>query len=965
MSSREPTPREIETFAQQNLKITKTVKERSGPHFLCDCPICGKKQKFYINQNSGLWDCLAGDTMVATRSGVRRIADLSGDRPVLLTPDGWQRCPVLDFGVRQVSEIQLVRDRVTKKIKATLGHRWILKNGQEKKTAELVAGDVLMSVESPKMDIAPDDDGIAAGILFGDGSGNNGAIELYGPKIELQRFFTPSKTTKIETTNGVPGVRLCGLPKDQKSLPSMHSSPEFLLGWLMGYMAADGTVNIHSGAACIDSSKLADLSAVRDFATVVGLSTSPIGSYWRKGFDGYEGYLHRVAFRKSTLTAEFFLRSDHRQKFYPAKKPRGLSWRVLSVAPSGEEPVYCAVVQGSERFALDDNLLTGNCKRCEAGGNLWSLASALGVRIREQTVVKGAVSALAVAIDSRVTTAVTPRPRDAPGRSLTQSSTNCLALGDDDDAVGVQVREYLKSRGFESATIKHFRVGRTTMATKRDRAEPAVQIPYIVDGKVVLTKERNIAADKSHREFRRSKGADSPLFNGEAVKNRKQVVLVEGEIDAMSLWQCGITNVASTSIGAKGSVPQAWLDDLAAADDIVLWYDDDDAGQDAVESLRIQLGTYRCRIASMPTDLASIGITAAEEGWRPSDANDLLQAGVGFDGFKKIIDDALVIEDGNIVNPGHYRQQLESLINNSESHLGLQFEYGCVSRLLRGIRPELTLVTGHTGHGKSTWAIDMLMALNEQTGAAVGLTSYENGSLALARKLFQRILGEPISSIKSEKDRVEAMSALTAMDNLNGVKIVDEYGRSDVDTCCERIREMVKRHQVKAVMIDHLEFILPETGFKKKHEVIDQTLMKLLKLCEELQVAIFLVAHPNGGIDEKSLPTGDNVKGSSGVKQLVENGISVYRHRRAYGENLNRTEVSIKGPTGTIRVELGDTDSYVHVWKTRHDEALDGDGVYLFDRKSLRFADPLAKPKVKVPEPELDSYVDDDDFGWC
>lgn len=37
-------------------------------------------------------------------------------------------------------------------------------------------------------------------------------------------------------------------------------------------------------------------------------------------------------------------------------------WKVVEVKPSGVEPVYCAVVEGTENFTLEDNILVHNCQ---------------------------------------------------------------------------------------------------------------------------------------------------------------------------------------------------------------------------------------------------------------------------------------------------------------------------------------------------------------------------------------------------------------------------------------------------------------------------------------------------------------------------------------------------------------------------------------------------------------------------
>jgi hypothetical protein len=84
-----------------------------------------------INLDTGLHNCLGGDTGVVTWDGVVPIRKLSGGTHRLLTSAGWQDAPVKSFGVQQLWEVNLSRNGVKKTIYATKEHRWfaVLNNG--------------------------------------------------------------------------------------------------------------------------------------------------------------------------------------------------------------------------------------------------------------------------------------------------------------------------------------------------------------------------------------------------------------------------------------------------------------------------------------------------------------------------------------------------------------------------------------------------------------------------------------------------------------------------------------------------------------------------------------------------------------------------------------------------------------------------------------------------------------------
>ncbi len=150
---------------------------------------------------------------------------------------------------------------------------------------------------------------------------------------------------------------------------------------MAGYFAADGDVNKH-GDVSINSAKRDDLEKVRAICTRIGIATTSIKTYSRKGFGGARSEIHRLTFFSSTLTEDFFLLSAHRKRFKSIKKEyERRRWQVVSVVRTRSvEPVYCAVVpHESHAFTLEDNILTGNCHGCKVSGHLAMLLKHYGL----------------------------------------------------------------------------------------------------------------------------------------------------------------------------------------------------------------------------------------------------------------------------------------------------------------------------------------------------------------------------------------------------------------------------------------------------------------------------------------------------------------------------------------------------------------------------------------------------------
>ena len=607
-----------------------------------------------------------------------------------------------------------------------------------------------------------------------------------------------------------------------------------------------------------------------------------------------------------------------------------------------------------------------DCKHgtCGQAGNLWKLATQLGVRVREKRMVRGLGEILMEGLGATDEPHKGEPVRNARGQSLDLVRRQCERLFVEDYKAGAEVLAYLRERGFDDETIKHFNLGVGFMPKTK---ELAVAIPFVDQGKVPLVKFRRLANKKP--KYMRTKGSGSPLFNADAVRDRKQVILVEGELDAVSLWQLGITNVASTSLGVKDDFPQEWKEILADVDDIVLWYDADDAGEGATQELATRLGSYRCRIASMddcPGQEKLLG--------QLKDANDLLKA-IGIDeettqevveGWARtVIDKAAGIRNTTVVQPSAFIDVVMAEVEKGKESLGIPCVQPSMRKLIGGWRQgELTIVTGHTSHGKSTWLTAEGDGLAER-GVPVLMSAFEGGPASLVRKIFQRKFGQPISSVDSDAKRDRAYGVASRI-NENPIYLIDAYGRTPLDTIVDAIRYAVSRLGVRFVMLDHLHYFLERKRGQDEREAIDDVGMQLTDLCVELNIHIWLVCHPRGGIDETTIPTGDSLKGASSLKQNAFNGISVFRSKGLDGDPRPRKVKLRDGQNKRVEIELGYLNSLVYVWKARHESAFEGATVLDFSPRNLSFAD---QPKARSDdEPEQEdgpaSDVDPDDNIW-
>lgn len=96
---------------------------------------------------------------------------------------------------------------------------------------------------------------------------------------------------------------------------------------------------------------------------------------------------------------------------------------------------------------------------------------------------------------------------------------------------GSESERYLRKRGITSETAEAFNVGHTA------KFDGALMMPHIgKNGMVSTVKYRLLKADHANR-FRQIAGGQQTLFGAHLAKKSAKCILVEGEINAMSIWQ--------------------------------------------------------------------------------------------------------------------------------------------------------------------------------------------------------------------------------------------------------------------------------------------------------------------------------------------------------------------------------------------------------------------------------------------
>lgn len=513
-----------------------------------------------------------------------------------------------------------------------------------------------------------------------------------------------------------------------------------------------------------------------------------------------------------------------------------------------------------------------DCKRCGEKGNLLTMRRRLGDLKLE---VQSSVSIWYRGAPDKKTPLEGGRPN--PGAEIRYHKR--IASGE-----AVEALEYLHARGFTDETIKRFRLG----VAARNGTE-YITIPHYYEGECVGIKMRTIPPDE--KRFVRWPDCPSVLFNGDCLADLKDqaprdrvVLLCEGETDAIALTQLGYRYaVASTTGAGKTDWPAHWLEPLDAATTILVCYDSDEAGEAGAEKAARVLGKYRTRRVRLPL----------------KDAATMVEAGFGKEEIDKAIAKAENYDDSAVCEMSSAVEGLRDMIRN-DSPKGASTGWVTLDVVLGGIRPgELTVITGDTGSGKSTWGT-ALARHQALFGQPVLIAPFEQSTSDILGKLVSMDAKRPVYSF-TEEDLERCLETTLKLPIL----FLDKRGPTPFGDIKDAIYVAVHRHGVRFVLLDHLHFFL-DCKSDNERQMIGSVMRSLKVMAEDLGIHIALVVHPaklgrdyRGRIRKVVL---DDLKGSSEIKQTCDNGIRVFRDRaEEVGSRSDTTEITVlkcRSPAG-------------------------------------------------------------------
>ena len=402
-------------------------------------------------------------------------------------------------------------------------------------------------------------------------------------------------------------------------------------------------------------------------------------------------------------------------------------------------------------------------------------------------------------------------------------------------------------------------------------------------------------------------GKPKKLFGQDKFNNGKILVITEGEVDALSVSQAMMdkknTYYPVVSIPSANQLSlllenRSWV---RRFNEIILWFDNDEAGRKAVKEAAKIIGFDR--VKTIETEAKD-----ASELFTSQGATAVINAIWGAQKYNP----AGILTGEKIWDKFIERQQTES-VPYPECLDGL-------NEKLDGMRHgEITLFTSGTGSGKYTVIKEIIWHLLSTSKEKVGLISLEESIGDTAEKLIGMSINKRIGG-DLDVSEVEMRQGFDKVFADERLVLLDHQGSVEDSSLIDKIEYMALMG-CKYLFLDHITIAVSEgseglTG----NAAVDKVMSDLLKIVKKHNIWLGIVSHlrkagDGNAFEEGNMASIDDIKGSGSIKQISFDIIAFSRNLVApKQEDRNQIKFTVlksrfTGLTGPAGISIYNPDT--------------------------------------------------------
>ena len=428
------------------------------------------------------------------------------------------------------------------------------------------------------------------------------------------------------------------------------------------------------------------------------------------------------------------------------------------------------------------------------------------------------------------------------------------------------VVKWFEKRGISQKTLVKARIteGKEWMP-QTSKIENTIQFNYFINNELINIKYRD-----GRKNFKLVKDAEKVFYNLDSTVGHDNVVIVEGEMDALSFIEAGVTSVVSVPNGATlNRLNLEYLDNCIEyfedKSKIILAVDGDEAGQNLQQELIRRFGAEVCYTVSFGSC---------------KDANEYL-LDYGSSMLSRLVSQAEPVPLENVVTLNDINDELQEFIQEGFKP-GYQIGLDNFDSIFSTYTGQFITVTGVPSSGKSDFVDRMVVGYQMKYGWKTAFASPENAPNYLhAHKLMRKVWGD-----MPNKGHIGGAKWNEVANHVNDNFFFIDMERYTLESVLRKGAELVKRKGIKCLVIDPYNKVRDvDCTTEDVNKYTMEYLTKIETFAKKYDVLVFIVAHPTkmyktqeGKIEE---PTMYNIKGGGEWYDASYHGLLVHRDYEA------------------------------------------------------------------------------------
>jgi len=463
----------------------------------------------------------------------------------------------------------------------------------------------------------------------------------------------------------------------------------------------------------------------------------------------------------------------------------------------------------------------------------------------------------------------------------------------DSDTGNEVVKNYLRGRGIVDTVIDNHTIQGTY--TFNGEVVPAVGFPYRDGSQIVAIKWRSADAKKMYSQ----ENVCQDFFNLENYKKGNSILLVEGEMDALTWLGCDLPEnltVMSIPNGAPAKVKDGKVDAredtkfqyvwrakkaLDSAGEIILCFDNDEPGVALRDEILRRIGIGKVKLINLD------GYKDSSEAYSDRGESYLL-------GQLEVCEPVPTV---GLYRAREFRKEYDKLYAEGQIK-GASTGISSLDKHIQIIPGMLTVVSGFPSSGKSDLIDQIVLNLSRSDGWKTVYCSFEKPPALHMAQLAQKLINQPF--FEGISTRMEVSAKDYAFDWVNEHFMFMDHsldGPSTIDGILDTASAAVMQMGCRILVIDPYNFIdLPPA--ERETDSISRMLTKVQKWSKAHDCHTFFICHPtkiapDRRSQSKVVITGHDIAGSAAWFAKCDIGLTCWRH-----------------PTDAENPE-------VHIWKVR------------------------------------------------